>query len=117
MRYLLIDEVKAQLNRGRQVEQYLGEFYSDEFKCHRYLTIEKDKNEYIGFLFEVFDDRDEGVESIYHFSSIEPDDMYGVEYGGFDELADLLGSLKEKFEIDENKFLNSGYLDTELSED
>ncbi|BDC99472.1 hypothetical protein [Persicobacter psychrovividus] len=117
MRYLLIDEVIAQLNRGRQVEQYLGEYYSDEFRCHRYLTIEKGKDEYTGLVFEVFDERNEGVESIYHFSSVEPDEMYGVEIGGFEKLDDLLDALKEKFEILENKFLNSGYLDSQLSEE
>lgn len=77
-------EISPYINTGKEVEQFLGEFYSENYKCFRYVILGKTKEGYYGLIFEKFDDSDEGITSIYDYSSVEPDDLNGKELGPFD---------------------------------
>lgn len=111
MRYLKESELIPYLNQGKEIQQYMGKFYDGQYKCLRYLTLYKGKDGYAGLLFEVFDETEEGIESIYNFSSIEPDDMYGKEIGPFDSIEKLIQSIKQIAELNDEKYLLAGYLD------
>jgi hypothetical protein len=81
MRYLNEKEIEPYINAGKIIEQYLGTFEIDDFLCHRFVSIGKSKKGYYGFWAEVFDETNDGVESIYYFSSVDPDYPEGIEYG------------------------------------
>ncbi len=90
MRYLNENEIEPYINAGKVIEQYLGTFKSDGFLCHKFVSIGKTKEGYYCFESEVFDEKEDGIDSIYHYSSIDPDNPEGVEYGPKDSLSKLL---------------------------
>jgi hypothetical protein len=114
MRYLEQSEISAYLNSKKQVEQFLGEFYFENFKCYRYVTFDKTTEGFIALLFEKFDDSNEGLTSIYDYSSVEPDEMYGKEFGPYNSLEEVLEKVHLEYEINSDKFLLAGNLDEEI---
>jgi|GEM_PF-6035632 len=114
MRYLKESEILPYINAGKEIEQFLGEFYFKNFKCFRYVTIGKTKDGFYGLLFEKFDDSDEGLNSIYEYSSIEPDELYGKEIGPFESLEEIIESINKVAKLDPEKYLMSGYLNNEI---
>ena len=114
MRYLKEPEIASYINEGKEVEQYLGGFYYEEFKCHRFVTLGKSKDGYYGLVFEKYDDTDEGLESIYDFSSVEPDDLNGKEVGPYENLETLIDSVNTIFLLDKDRYLMAGYLNNEI---
>ncbi|KYG81006.1 hypothetical protein EV198_2885 [Roseivirga ehrenbergii] len=116
MRYLNESEILPYIHAGKEIEQYLGSYYHNDFRCVRYVTLGKDKVGYYGLLFELFDDSCEGVESIYDYSSVEPDNLNGIELGSFESFRILLEYIGNIAELDSNKYLISGQLDEEIKE-
>ncbi|PXY02565.1 hypothetical protein DF185_00280 [Marinifilum breve] len=115
MRYLKENEIEPYLNAGKIIEQYLGTFKLDNLPCHRFVSIGKDKDGYYCFLVEVFDEKEDGIESIYDFSSIDPDNLEGIEYGPKASLKALLSELKEKVALSNDTFLLTGFLDNVMT--
>jgi hypothetical protein len=114
MRYLEEDELLPYIHQGKEVEQFLGEFYHEGFKCFRYVSIGRDKDGYYGLVFEKIDDSDEGLESLYDFSSLEPDDLNGKEVGPFESLSEVIKTINNIAKLDSNKYLIAGQLDKEM---
>ena len=114
MRYLNQSEILPIINSGKEVEQFLGEFFTNNFRCFRYVTIGKTKEGYFALIFEKFDDSDEGLTSVYDYSSVEPDDLYGKEVGPFESFEEIIEKLNEEVHLDSEKYLLSGYLDEEI---
>ncbi|WP_460538536.1 hypothetical protein [Echinicola sediminis] len=86
----------------------------EEYRCFRYVSLGKIKEGYFALLFEKFDDSDEGLGSVYDFSSVEPDDLYGKEIGPFETLEKLIQAMKEVVILDPKKYLLPGHLDSEI---
>ena len=116
MRYLSEPEILSYINAGKVIEQYLGAYYHNDLRCLRYVSLSKDKAGYYGLLFELFDDSGEGVESIYDYSSVEPDNLNGIELGPFESFKKVLEAVKDIAELDSNKYLISGQLDEEIKQ-
>jgi len=110
MRYLNENEIEPYINAGKVIEQYLGTFKYDDLQCHRFISIGKDKEGYYSFIVEVFDEHGEGIESIYDFCSIDPDNPEGIEYGPMISLTELLSELKKRVTLLDDKFLLAGFL-------
>jgi hypothetical protein len=113
-RKLKESEILPYINKGKVIEQFLGEFYQGEYRCLRYVSVQKEKDSYFGLIFEVFDESNEGVDSIYDYSSVEPDDLFGVEIGTFETLTETLESIRGKFNLHSDRYLISGHLDEEI---
>lgn len=111
MRYLNESEIAPLLNTGKVVEQFIGVFYHQNFKCYRYFSLEKDRHGFHLLVFEKFDESDEGLTSIYDFSSLDPDQLYGKEHDPFPSLNAALLFLENEYEISHDKFLLAGQLD------
>ncbi|GHE59480.1 hypothetical protein [Roseivirga thermotolerans] len=111
MRYLNECEIAPLLNAGKVVEQFIGEFYHQGFKCYRYFSLQKDRHGIHLLVFEKFDESDEGLTSIYDFSSLDPDQLYGKEHDSFPSLNAVLLYLESEYEISSDKFLLAGQLD------
>lgn len=110
MRYLSESEIAPLLNSGKEVEQFIGEFYFNNFKCYRYISLSKDMHGFRLLVFERFDDSDEGLKSVYDFSSVEPDNLHGKEHDPFSSLNAALLYLENEYEISTDKFLLAGQL-------
>jgi hypothetical protein len=65
---------------------------------------ERKKDHYRIVVHEVFNDREQ-VQSIYNFSYIEPDDMYGKLVQEFDNVLDVLSAAKTLFGAGTDKYL------------
>lgn len=117
MRYLNENEIQPYINIGKIIEQYLGTFQSEDFLCHRYISIEKNKEGYYFIISEVFDEKEDGIESIYEFSSIDPDNLEGIEYGPFSSFTKLLSVINKKVTLSKDKYLLTGYLDNVISKE
>lgn len=114
MRYLKQAEILPYLRSGKEVEQFINTFYHEGFKCYRYVVIGKNKEGYYALIFEKFDDADEGIDSIYNYSSIEPDDLHGRHFGPFASMKDTITAIRRLVTINPDSFLISGQLDQVL---
>ena len=114
MRYLTESEILPYINSGKEVEQFLGEFYHDGFKCFRYVSLGRNKDGFYGLLFGKFDDSAEGLESLYDFSSLEPEDLYGKEIGPFESFSEMIKTIDSIVNLDSTKYLTAGQLDKEI---
>lgn len=114
MRYLNQSEILAYINAGKEIEQFLGEFFTDNFRCFRYVTLGKTKEGYYALIFEKFDDSDEGLTRVYEYASVISDDLYGKEVGPFDSFEEIIERLNREVKLDSEKYLISGYLDEEI---
>ena len=115
MNYLLESQISAYLNQEKPIEQLIGFFESDGHKCLRWIEIQKDGKDFILALHDVFDDSNEGLESIYDYSYVESDDLYGK---GVLKSADLTLTLKEAeklFKTSNDRYMPSNYLDSVLA--
>lgn len=79
MNYLPQAQVISFCNTGKPIEQFIRTTWEDEFRTFEWLTIEKNREQYILTFYSVFDDRDEGSKDIYHFSYVDPDELHGTE--------------------------------------
>jgi len=114
MQYLNQSEILPYINAGKEIEQFLGEFFIDNFRCFSYVTLGQTKEGYYALIFEKFDDSDEGLTSLYDYSSIEPDNLYGKEIGPSKSFEEIIEKLNREVKLDSEKYLISGYLDEEI---
>ena len=117
MRYLRENELLPYIHSGKEIEQFLGEFYHEGIKCFRYVSLGRDRDGYYGLMFERLDDSDEGLESLYDFSSLEPDDLNGKEIGPFESLSEVIKMVNTIAKLDSNKYLIAGQLDKEMKDE
>ena len=54
------------------------------------------------------------MESIYDYSSLDPDESNGREIGPFDRIEEVLENINRISKLDSNKYLIAGYLDNEI---
>jgi len=114
MNYLDFGQIKPMLNKGKTIEQFIGYTKSGDFTTIKWISIYMDKDDYCIDFHEVFDDREEGIEDIYDFSYVEPDDMYGKRMYQTNEFETLINWIFENYSISRDKFLPFDYLNEEL---
>jgi len=111
MRYLKQSEIVTYINAGKEIEQFLGAFFIGNFRCFRYAAFGQNKTGYYALIFEKFDDSNEGIKSIYDYSSTEPDNLYGKEIGPYKSFQEVIEKLNEDVVLNPEKYLLSGNLD------
>tara|TARA_B100000965_G_C19493404_1_gene714072 strand:- start:90 stop:449 length:360 start_codon:yes stop_codon:yes gene_type:complete len=115
MRYLSKNQAFDLISQGRTLELEIGSSEENGFKTFQWLAIEKgreDKNRFYLIFHNVFDDRDQGIESVYNFSYVEPDEIYGKIIKEFTEVSDLKSYLQEHYSDSLDSFLLEGNMDS-----
>lgn len=117
MNYLNFGQIKPMINKGKTVEQFLGFAKSGDCTTIRWITLYLDKDEYCLDFHEVLDDRENGLNNIYDFSYVEPDDMYGKRMYQTEDFESLIEWTFRHFTISRDKFLPFDYLNDELKKE
>jgi hypothetical protein len=77
-KYLSAEQLKAYLEAGKAVEQWLSYVTHSEFKIIRWLRLDKEPNgSFTVAYFESFDDGNADLVDVYAFSFVDPDEPYG----------------------------------------
>ncbi|GAA3642659.1 hypothetical protein [Flavivirga jejuensis] len=116
MRFLSIGEIISALNRGKGIEQFLGKIKNDNYDTFEWIEINKTKSNFLLSYHLVFDESDEGIESIYSYSYVEPDDIYGKKVFESDNIQDILKFANDNYNADNSKYQNEQYLDELITE-
>lgn len=112
--YLKRNQLDVYLHKGKAIEQWIGKAKVEGYVTLKWIAVEFDNNNgYNVYYHEVFDEFDEGVDSIYNFSYVEPDDIYGVSIKKFKDLDLALKYLDENFGLKDNLFVLEGGIDYE----
>lgn len=109
--YIEKTEISTYIQKGKAIEIWFGFGVENEFETCKWLTIEYDSNEdqkYSIVYHEVFNDEDEGVESIYDYSYVEPDDIYGEIIFKSDTLDLVIKELEERYSLNLNNLVLEG---------
>jgi hypothetical protein len=114
MNYLERQQLQSLTSSGSVIEYWLGSELYDNFVTFKWLAIEKTEEGYVVLFHHVFDDSDDGLDSIYHFSHVEPDDLYGLRLLLTPDFEYAIDFLNKKYDLDESKFLLSGGMDDEM---
>ena len=110
MNQLNPSELSSYINSKEIIEQFICSFETNEHQCFRWIEIRKDKQKFTLILHEVFDDRDERIESIYDFSYLEADEMDGSEIYESNSLDEIINFASEKYSAVLTKYSPFGYL-------
>lgn len=110
MNRLLEDQIKPYLHQSKGIEQLLGKSQLNDHDVFRWIEISYDKRTYTLFLHEVFDDREEGLESIYDFSYCNPDEQFGKELLTSNVLDEILEYACETFGANKSNYTLPGNL-------
>ena len=79
MVYLQNEQLRTNLSLGKTVEQWLGYKQEDDYIVLRWISIEKESNdEYSVAYIESFDEGSEDFLDIYEFSTLDPDEPFGI---------------------------------------
>ncbi|MCR9171393.1 MAG: hypothetical protein NXI10_02805 [bacterium] len=117
MNHLLESQIKPHLHHSKEIEQFLGKTVIGDYEVLRWISIVYNKDNYKLLVHEVFDDRDEGIESIYDFSYFTPDDQFGRQLFISTDLNEVLEFAVESFGVDNSKYSLFGNLDANLIHD
>jgi hypothetical protein len=78
-KYLSTEQLHASLSIGKAVEQWLNYTQNEQYNIIRWLRIDKESNGgYTVAYFESFDEGCTAVLDLYAFSSVDPDEPYGI---------------------------------------
>jgi hypothetical protein len=113
MIYLTEDQQLATLSRGKTVEALVGKSEVNGFPTIQWLAIEngrEEKHMYYVIFHHVFDEKSEGIDSIYDFSYVEPDDLYGKIVSEFESYIDAIQFSNKNFSVPLNQFVSEGYI-------
>jgi hypothetical protein len=113
MKFLLENQISSFLKVDKSIEQYIDKIEHTNYSGFRWIGIERTKDNYTLVVHKVFDDSSE-MESIYDYSYIEPDDIYGNRIQEFTSLTDALEMAEKLFGATTDKYLPFGFLDEYL---
>ena len=111
MRCLTIEELKVYINRGKEIEHYVKTSKTDNYKTNEWISIEKEGKLFKVFQHLVFDESEEGVDSIYDYSYVNPDDLYGNEIFSSENFDNVVLFLENELKIKNGNYLLAGSLD------
>ena len=110
-RYLTLSETRLALDRGKQIEQFLGGYLADGDPAIRYGVIRSDDERIVATIYECLEPSHPDFYDVGEFRNVEPDtdpeDFY------FDSLEEAILFLKEKCGVSADRFVNQGLVDEE----
>jgi len=105
-RYLTLSEAQLALDRGKQIEQFLGGHLVDGDPAIRYAVIRPDDNRIAATIYECFESPHPDFYDVGEFRGVYPDtdpeDLY------FDSLEETVSFLKERNGVSTDRFVNQG---------
>lgn len=112
MRYLMAEQLRANLSLGRYVEQWLPPKHYDHYTIIRYISIEKnDELTYDVNYWEQYDDGNENFIDVYSFSDVDPDEP-GI-LNTFNSIDEALNFVMANYNTLPDKFVNRGMIQEE----
>ena len=104
-------EIETLINLGKTVEAFLGRINEDK-EIVSWIDLRKTKKGRVKLTYhEVYDEGSLEWLDLYAFTLVDPD--MDVETYKFDSVQDALKFIKEKYNVHEPKFLNSGVIQDE----
>lgn len=113
MLYLEIEQLKTYLSLGNTLEQWLGHERKDEYTVLKWLSIEKERSgEYAVSYIESFDEGSLEFIDIYEFSTLDPDEPFGVT-NTFSSVDKALDFAKKEYNASLDKYVTGGMIQEE----
>jgi len=115
MIYLQEEQLKTSIALGKSVEQWLGTQIQADFTIIKWLRIDKEAdNSYTVSYFECFDDGSEDFYDVYEFSSLDPDQPFGL-ISSFSSVEDAIIYSTEHYGASSAKFIIGGMIQEEYA--
>ncbi len=111
-RYLAIEEAKSAIKRGKEVEVFLGGCVKTGQKCIRWASFGLNDNNYIGKVWESFDEGEENFLDVYSFSPASGEWDVPVNQAASSEFEEVLKELG----CPSDKLVNYGVVQDEYAE-
>ena len=109
MRYLLPEQLRANLSLGKPVEQWLPPWQHDDYVVLRRVGIHKEKStRYTTSCVECFDDGDVNFIDIYEFSPLQPGEPEVLT--SFDSVDESLQFVIKTYDASAEKFMTAGMI-------
>jgi hypothetical protein len=107
-RYLTPSEAKLALDRGKQIEQFLGGYLAEGEPAIRYVVVRSDGERIVGTVYECLEPLNDNFYDVVEFHNVEPDT--DPEDFCFDTLEEAFSFLKYRNGVTENGFVNQGMI-------
>jgi hypothetical protein len=104
--YLTLPEVEVALNRGKQIEQFLGGYLAHGDPAIRYAIIRREDEKIVVTVYESLEPLHPNFYDVVEFSNVEPDTDPEDQY--FDTLEDAISFLIYDRGAAVDKFVNQG---------
>ncbi|MDX2361969.1 MAG: hypothetical protein QNK23_14260 [Crocinitomicaceae bacterium] len=114
MNFLDSQQVRNFLTRKKTIEHWIGKDVVNNFETFKWISIEVRREEpgkYYVLMHHVFNESAEGIDSLYDYCYVVPDDMDGKIIGEFRSYEEALEFSVEHFGVDMNRFFPEGYID------
>lgn len=111
--YLKSEQLEHFLSLGKSVEYWLGAIMIDGYETFKWLSIVKDfevNGKYSLVVFHVFNDKEEGLNFVYDFSPVEPDELYGKIIDTVATWREVLWLAESVFQTRKDQFCPEGYM-------
>jgi hypothetical protein len=108
--YLRLSEAKSALERGQQIEQFLGSFQAEGQMAVRYTVISREKTKVVATIYEVWQPLNSLSFDIVNFPPVKnrpPDEFH------FDTLEEACSFLEYRNGASWGKFVNQGAISDE----
>lgn len=115
MKYILPSQFDTSVRPDKPIEQFITTYEVNGYKAIRWISIDQEKDKFQLSLHEVFDDSAEGIDSIYNFSYVEPDDIHGKLVFESTIFSDVLEHANQQYGANNERYLNFGLLDELLN--
>ncbi|KQR67235.1 hypothetical protein [Pedobacter sp. Leaf176] len=113
MKYLSIDQLKANLRLGKGIEQWLGHEVKDGYVVLKWIRIEKESPiEYTVGYIECFDEGGKDFVDIYEFSLLDPDFPFGI-VNSFPSIEDAIDFSVKQYGASIEKFVSESMIQDE----
>ncbi|SHE76869.1 hypothetical protein [Pedobacter caeni] len=110
--YLTREQLKAKLNVGKAVEQWLGHYDSDDGRVLKWLRIYSQKEEYNLLYIECYDQGGVDNLDISDFTVVDPDEPYGL-LDTFNTPDEVINFSLDKYGAEIDHFVNDGMIQEE----
>jgi hypothetical protein len=105
-RYLTLSEAKSALNRGKQIEQFLGGYLADGEAAIRYAVIRQEDERIVATIYECLEPPHPDFYDVVEFRDVEPDTDAEDFY--FDTLEEAISFLKYRSGASADRYVNQG---------
>jgi hypothetical protein len=113
-RYLTFSEAQSALNRGKQIEQFLGGYLAYGDPAIRYAVVRQKDERVIATVYERFETPHPNFYDVGEFENVEPDSDPEDFY--FNSLEEAIAFLKYRNGASGDTFVNQGLVDEEYKD-